>query len=150
MRFLSGALVVTLGLGVVSAGVTVAAQGQRVTIAQNEAAMKEIQQNMGAMNKAIKSNDLPSAQMAAETVMAQFTLVERFWTQHKKDDAVKLASTARQGANDVIAAIKAGDQMKAQMAAGNIQGTCKQCHGLYREGTPQEGFRLKADAGIAD
>jgi hypothetical protein len=25
--------------------------------------------------------------------------------------------------------------------------TCKQCHGTYREGTPQEGFRIKADAG---
>jgi cytochrome c556 len=74
--------------------------------------------------------------------------VERFWTQHKKDDAMKLAATARQGASDVVAATGAGDQMKAQMAAGNLGGTCKQCHGTYREGTPQEGFRIKADAGI--
>ena len=150
MRFLSGAVVVTLGLGVVCAGVTVAAQGQRVTIAQHEAAMKQVGQSNGAMQKAIKSNDLPAAQKEAETLLAQFTLAERFWTQHKKDDAMKLAATARQGATDVIAAIKAGDQMKAQMAAANLGGTCKQCHGTYREGTPQEGFRLRADAGITD
>jgi cytochrome c556 len=148
MRFLSGAVVVTLGLGVVSAGV-VTAQG-RVTIAQNEAAMKQVQQSMGAMGKLIKANDLAAAQKEAETLVTQFTLVERFWTQHKKDDAMKLAMTARQGATDVIAAIKAGDQMKAQMAAGNIQGTCKQCHGVYREGNAKEGFNLKADAGITD
>jgi cytochrome c556 len=149
MRFLSGAIVVTLGLGVVCAGVTVAAQGQ-VTIAQNEAAMKQIGQSNGAMQKLIKANDLAAAQKEAETLVTQFTLVERFFTQHKKDDAMKLAATARQGATDVVAAIKASDQMKAQMAAGNIGGTCKQCHGMYREGNPQEGFRIKADAGITD
>lgn len=149
MRFLSSAVFVTLGLGVVCAGVSVAAQG-RVTIAQNEAAMKQIGQSNGPMQKALKSGDLAAAQKEAETLVTQFTLVERFWTQHKKDDAIKLAMTARQGAADVVAAIKAGDQAKAQMAAGNLGGTCKQCHGTYREGTQQEGFRLKADAGITD
>ena len=149
MRFLSSAVFVTLGLGVVCAGVSVAAQG-RVTIAQHEAAMKQIGQSNGAMQKLIKAGDLAMAQKEAETLLTQFTLAERFWTQHKKDDALKLAQTARQGAADVVAAIKASDAAKAQMAAGNLGGTCKQCHGTYREGTPQEGFRLKADAGIAD
>jgi hypothetical protein len=30
------------------------------------------------------------------------------------------------------------------MAGGNATATCKQCHGMYREGNPQEGFRFKA------
>jgi hypothetical protein len=34
--------------------------------------------------------------------------------------------------------------MKAAMAAANVGGTCKQCHGLYREGDAQTGFRIKA------
>jgi hypothetical protein len=118
-----------------------------VTVEQLETAMKQIAQSNGAMQKLIKANDLMAAGKEAQTLVTQFTLVERFWTQHKKDDAVKLAMTARQGATDVAAATGAGDQMKAQMAAGNIGGTCKQCHGLYREGSPQEGgFRIKADA----
>ncbi len=33
--------------------------------------------------------------------------------------------------------------MKAQTAADNILGACKQCHGMYREGDAQSGFRIK-------
>lgn len=144
MRFVSSAVLVTLALGGVCAGVA----AQAVTVEQHEAAMKQIAQSNGAMQKLIKANDLAAAGKEAQTLVTQFQLVERFWTQHKKDDAVKLASTGLQGANDVVAAVKAGDQAKAQMAAGNLGGTCKQCHGTYREGNPQEGFRIAASAGI--
>jgi len=148
MRF-SSAVLLTIGLGVVCAGVA-QAQAERVTIAQHEAAMKQIAQANGALGKLVKANDLAAATTQAKTLSTQFALVERFWTQHKKEDAIKLAQTAKMGADEVAAATAAGDQMKAQMAAGNIGGTCKQCHGMYREGTPQEGYNLKADAGIAD
>jgi cytochrome c556 len=148
MRFLSSAAALAICLGL--AGAAVSAQAGRVTIEQHEAAMKIIAQNNGAMQKAIKSNMLADAAKNAEALSKAFMQVEQFWTQHKKEDAIKLAQTARTGTADVLAAIKAGDQMKAQMAAGNIGGTCKQCHGMYREGDPQTGFRLKADAGITD
>jgi cytochrome c556 len=147
MRFLSSAVLLTVGLGI--AGGSVAGQAPApVTIEQHEAAMKQMATANGAMQKAIKSNMLADAATQAETVATQFAIIERFWTQNKKDDAVKLAQQARQGAIDTAAAAKAGDQMKAQMAAGNIGGTCKQCHGTYREGDPQTGYRIKADAGI--
>ncbi len=148
MRLVSSAILVTLTLGGVCAGLSAQAPGQTVTIEQHEAAMKQIAQSNGAMQKLIKANDLMAAGKEAQTLVTQFTLVERFWTQNKKDDAMKLAAAARQGASDVVAATGAADQMKAQMAAANLGGTCKQCHGTYREGTPQEGFRIKADAGI--
>ena len=122
--------------------------GANVTIEQHEAAMKQITQANGALQKLIKANDLMGAAMQAETLAAQFTTVEQFWTQRAKPDAVKLAQTARQGAMEAAAAAKAGDQMKAQMAAGNTGGTCKQCHGMYREGDAQTGFRIAASAGI--
>ena len=70
--------------------------------------------------------------------------MERFFTQYNKADAVTLAQTGRTGATDVAAAAAAGDQMKAMMAAGNLGGTCKQCHGLYREGDATAGYRIKA------
>jgi cytochrome c556 len=145
MRFLSSAVLLTVGLAVASAAAQAPAP---VTIEQHEAAMKQMATANGAMQKAVKSNALADAATQAETVAAQFAIIERFWTQNKKDDAIKLAQTARQGAMDVAAAAKAGDQMKAQMAAGNIGGTCKQCHGTYREGDPQTGYRVKADAVI--
>jgi cytochrome c556 len=125
-----------------------AAAGAQVTIAQHEAAMKQMAQANGALQKAIKSNTLADAATQAETVAAQFAIIERFWTQRNKPDAVKLAQTARQGAMDAAAAAKAGDQMKAQMAAGNLGGTCKQCHGTYREGDATAGYRIAASAGI--
>jgi cytochrome c556 len=142
MRFLSSAVLLTAVLGASLVAQTT------VTVEQHEAAMKQIAQANAALGKAIKSNTLADAATQAETLGTQFALVERFWAQHKKDDAVKLAQTARQGAMDTAAAAKAGDQMKAQTAALNIGGTCKQCHGTYREGNPQEGFRIAASAGI--
>ena len=110
--------------------------------------MKGIQQAMGAMNKNLKGAMLTEAAANAEELGKLFAQVEQFWTRNKKDDAIKLSQTARAGAMAVATAAKAGDAAAAQMAAGNIQGTCKQCHGVYREGNAQEGFRLKADAGV--
>jgi cytochrome c556 len=127
-----------------------AAAVARVTIEQHEAAMKQIAQANGALQKAIKGNALADAATQAQTLATQFEIVERFWTARSKPDAVKLAQTGRQGAMDAAAAAKAGDQMKAQMAAGNVGGTCKQCHGTYREGDAQTGFRIAASAGITN
>ena len=110
--------------------------------------MKQIAQANGALGKLVKANDLMAATVQAETLATQFALVEQFWTQRNKPDAVKLAQTARMGATDAAAAAKAGDQMKAQLSAGNIGGTCKQCHGTYREGDATTGFRIAASAGI--
>jgi hypothetical protein len=122
--------------------------GANVTIAAHEAAMKQIATANGGLQKALKSSDMPGATTQAETLAAQFAIVENFWTQRAKPDAVKLAQTARQGAADTLAAIKAGDSAKALMAAGNIGGTCKQCHGTYREGDATAGYRIAASAGI--
>jgi cytochrome c553 len=63
-----------------------------------------------------------------------FTTIETFYTQRNKPDAVKLAQTAKTGAQDAAAALKAGDTMKAQMSLATTQATCAQCHKMYREG----------------
>jgi cytochrome c553 len=54
------------------------------------------------------------------------------------------AQSAQQGFSEAATAAAAGDGMKAMMAAGNATANCKQCHGMYREGNPQEGFKFKA------
>jgi cytochrome c556 len=113
-------------------------------VAQHEMAMKSISQANGALQKAIKSNALADAGKQAQELATLFGEVERFWQQNNKPDAVTLAQTARTGATEVAGAAAAGDQMKAMMAAGNLGGTCKQCHGLYREGDPKTGYNIKA------
>jgi cytochrome c556 len=144
MRIVLGAVILAVGLGA-AIGAQVAAP---VTVEQHEAAMKMIAQTNGALQKNIKGNMLTEATANAEELGKLFAQVEQFWTRNKKDDAIKLAQTARAGAMAVATAAKAGDQMGAQMAAQNIGGTCKQCHGVSREGSAQEGYRIKADAGV--
>ena len=134
-----------------SASTVVIAQGGKaapVTVEQHAATMKMIQQNMGAANKALKGGDAAAATPAAEALVTAFTTIETFYTERNKPDAIKLAQTAKTGAQDVVAALKAGDTMKAQMSLGNTQATCKQCHGMYREGDAQTGFKFNAASGI--
>jgi hypothetical protein len=119
-----------------------------VTIEQHAAAMKQIGQAVPAAGKALKGGDTATATTNVEIVATQFATIETFYTQRMKPDAVKLAQTARTGAADTLAALKAGDAMKAQMSLANTQGTCKQCHGMYREGDAQTGYKFNAASGI--
>ena len=122
--------------------------GAPVTIEQHAAAMKQIQQAIGAANKALTGADTATATTNVQTLATQFATIETFYTQRNKPDAVKLAQTARTGAADTLAALKAGDAMKAQMSLANTQGTCKQCHGMYREGDAATGYKFNAASGI--
>lgn len=105
-----------------------------MTVAEHSATMKVIAQNVQAAGKALKGGDAAAATPAAEALATAFGRIETFYTQRRKPDAVKLAQTARTGAQDTVAALKAGDTMKAQMALGTTQATCAQCHKMYREG----------------
>jgi len=123
--------------------------GAPVTIEQHAAAMKQIQQAIGAANKALTGADTATATTNVQTLATQFATIETFYTQRNKPDAVKLAQTARTGAADTLSALKAGDVMKAQMSLGNTQGTCKQCHGMYREQDPTTKlYKFNAASGI--
>ena len=106
----------------------------RVTVAEHAATMKTIAQSVGAAGKALKGADTATATTSVQTLATSFATIETFYTQRMKPDAVKLAQTARSGAQDALAALKAGDAMKAQTALGTTQGTCAQCHKMYREG----------------
>jgi cytochrome c556 len=119
-----------------------------VTIEVHSATMKQIAASNGALGKMIKSNDLMGAATEAANLSNLLATIERFYTQRNKPDALKLAQTARAGANDTAAAAKAGDQMKAQMAAGTIAPTCGACHKMYREGGGAAPYAFNAASGI--
>jgi len=142
MRRLFGVLI--LGL-FVSAGYVLQAQAP-LTPADYPAKMKAAAQANGELQKALKAGVAADAVAPAKTASAAFADIENFWKAQKKDDAVKLAAQARTGFADAAAAAAKGDAMAAQMAAGNALATCKQCHGLYREGDAQTGFKFKAGA----
>jgi len=122
-----------------------AGAGAQVTIAAHEAAMKTIQQANGALGAAMKMMDLPGVQAQAKILATQFQLVENFWTQRAKPDAIKVAAGARAGAMTISTA---ADIAAAQAAQPAVGGACKQCHSVYREMDPAGGFRIAASAGI--
>lgn len=111
-----------------------AAPAARITVAEHAATMKTIAQSVGAAGKALKGGDTATATTNVETLATSFARIETFYTQRTKPDAVKLAQTARSGAQDALAALKAGDAMKAQTSLAATQATCAQCHKMYREG----------------
>ena len=147
MRILTGIVVLALGFSVAAATSTTAAGGgaaaQQMTEADYDALMKKVGPTNGAMRKKIMGNMLADAAKDAQTLATLFGDVERFWTQHKKQDAMKWAAEARKFATETAGAAAAGDQMKTQQAADNLVGDCKQCHGTYREGSQEAGFRIK-------
>jgi cytochrome c556 len=151
MRILTGVVVLALGFSISCAGRTSTASGAgggsaaqaRMTEADYDAIMKKVGPTNGGMRKAIMSNQLADAGKNAQTLATLFGDVERFWTEHKVMDAAKIAAEARRNATETAGAAAAGDQMKTQMAADNLLGQCKQCHGMYREGSQEAGFRIK-------
>ena len=122
-----------------------AAAGAQVTIAAHEAAMKTIATANQALGAAIKGGDLPGVQAQAKILATQFQVVENFWTQRAKPDAIKVAAGARAGAMTMSTA---ADIAAAQAAQPQVGGACKQCHSVYREMDPAGGFRIAASAGI--
>jgi len=134
-------------------GAAIAAQGgrsagaqaaARMTPEQLDGAMKTISVTNAALGMKLMSNDLPGAAKDAQTLATAFADVERFWAQANKADAVKLAQQARIAASESAAAATAGDAARAAASRSNMTGTCKQCHGVYREGDAQAGYRIKA------
>jgi len=141
------------GAGARTGGAATAPQGgggagpqaaARMTPEQLDNAMKTINTTNAALGMKLMSNDLPGAAKDAQTLASTFAEVERFWAQASKADAVKLAQEARMAASESAAAATAGDGMKAAAARSNMTATCKQCHGVYREGDAQTGYRIKA------
>ena len=108
--------------------------------------MKANAQAAGALNKAIGSGAYADARMQVATLRQNFTSLQAFWMDKKKDDAVAILKdgVARLEALDKVLAAPTVDQMLAQAAAKEFAGnTCGACHKLYREGDAQSGFRFK-------
>ena len=131
-------------LTIVSCGVV----GAQANLSSDDHAklMKANAQAAGAMNKAIGSGAFADARMQVATLRQNFTSIQAFWMDKKKDDALAIVKDGltRLDALDKILGATTIDQMAAQAAAKEFGGnTCGACHKLYREGDAQTGFRFK-------
>ncbi len=103
------------------------------------AAMKAVNASNRPMNMAIQAKDVAAASAEAAKIAAGFDTILAYWTAKKADDAIKLATTARDAAK-TIASAKDSDAQSA--AAMQLRGTCQGCHSAHRGGTPPN-FEIK-------
>jgi hypothetical protein len=112
--------------------------------AQDEAAysalMKATPPQVNAIRAAIMANDNAKVATEATKLADMFQQVSDFWTKKQKDDAVKMAQSARDAAKEIGAAKDADAQNAAVM---KLQGTCGGCHRVYREGTAPN-YKIKS------
>ena len=107
--------------------------------------MKSNAQNMAGTNKAIMSGAFADAKTSLATVRGNFMALQTFWTEKKKDDAVMIVKTGLANIDtlDKLLSAPTVDQPGALAQAKMIQGACGACHGAYREGDAQTGFKIK-------
>jgi len=140
MRILLGVVMFSVAL----AGAMVSAQGGAISVETYEGWMKNSGTANTALRMKIMNNQAAAIAPEAKQLAQIFADAEKFWAQNKKADAVKWSQDATRFFTEAAAAAAAGDGAKATMAANNAAASCKQCHGSYREGNAQTGFRIKA------
>jgi len=127
-------------------GAVVIAQSKITTTEEYAKVMKSNAQANGASNKAIGSGAYADARTQLATLRQNFTMLQGFWTEKKRDDAIGILKdgVTRIDALDKMLSAATVDQAAAQAAAKELAGnTCAACHKLYREGDNQTGFRFR-------
>ena len=127
-------------------GVAGVAQTKIATVEEYAAVMKSNAQSFPATNKAIASGAYADAKTQLATVRGNFMALQAFWTEKKQDGAVGIVKDGLTKIDALDKLLSAGtvDQMAAQAAAKEVQGSCGACHKQYREGDNQTGFKFKA------
>ena len=124
-------------------GLTALANEKPTTEFQN--IMKSNAATNGAMGLRahITAKDYDAIAKDAATFKENFSKIEAFWTQKKVDDAIKLAKTGHEAAEDLDKAAKAKDDAAIMAAQMKIGGTCGGCHMAHREQLPDKTFEIK-------
>ena len=102
--------------------------------------MKAVNPSVRAANAAIAAKDNAAVATEANKLAVIFDQVLGYWTTKKTDDAIKLATTARDAAK-ALAAATDSDSQTASLKT--LQGTCGQCHSAHRESAGPGQFNIK-------
>jgi hypothetical protein len=101
-------------------------------LAQYQTWMKSAVAANTAAKAAIAAKDNSAVADSAKKLSESFDQIAKFWEKKHKDDAVKLAETARDAGKSLASATSPEDQTAALQKVG---GTCRGCHQVYREGS---------------
>jgi cytochrome c556 len=109
--------------------------------------MKAVGQANGAVRKGVEASNAEIVKTNTAILAKAFADTEAFWKKRGKEDAVKIAQTARAAVDglDKSAAMGNWNEAKKQVAALGQQ--CQSCHGTFRERLEDGSFAVKKDTG---
>ena len=110
---------------------------QDADVAKYQASMKAAAGAVNAARTAVTAKDSAAIKENAGKAADAFGDLAKFWSGKHKDDAQKFAETARD-ASKALAAASTPEEQNA--ALQSIQGTCRGCHTIYRDGTNIKGL----------
>ena len=105
--------------------------------------MKTVASTNGTLRKNVEAKMGDAAAADADKIAGAFKQITAFWEKRGAADAVAAAQKAATAAGDISTAAKAGNWDQASGAVMALGGTCGGCHRAHREGTAQEGFKIK-------
>jgi mono/diheme cytochrome c family protein len=115
--------------------------------AQDDAAYKEAMKSVNAaaggraapLTAAINAKDTAAAAAEGKKIEAGFDTILAYWKAKNVEDAITLATTARDAAKTIADSTDADAQAAA---AQKLRGTCNACHMAHRGGMPPN-FEIK-------
>ena len=110
-------------------------------------AMKAVGGANGAVRKGVDGSNAEIVKQQTAILAKAFAETEAFWKKRGKDDAVKMAVTARTAVDGIEKAAAAGNWNDAKTHMATLGQQCQSCHGVYRERLEDGSFAVKKDAG---
>ncbi|MCU1329889.1 MAG: hypothetical protein JWN34_5259 [Bryobacterales bacterium] len=105
---------------------------QNADLAQYQTWMKTGVAAQRAMMAGVTAKDAGAIKENSAKGAEAFDSIAKYWGTKQKPDAVKFAEDARDASKAVA---EATDEAGQQAALGKLQGTCRGCHTVYRNGS---------------
>lgn len=106
--------------------------------------MKGVGAANGALRKGIEGTNAELIKTNTEILADAFADTEAFWRGRGRDDAVKMAQTARTAAQAIGASAAKSNWGDVKTHAATLAQQCSSCHGAYRERLEDGSFAIKA------
>ena len=110
-------------------------------------AMKAVGQANGAVRKGVDGTNAEIVKTQTAILAKAFAETEAFWKKRGKEDAVKIAQTARTAVDGLEKAAAMGNWNDAKTHMTTLGQQCQSCHGTFRERLEDGSFAVKKDAG---
>ena len=109
--------------------------------------MKGVSAANGALRKGIDASSVELVKTNTAILAKAFADVEAFWKKRGKEDAVKIAQTAKAAVDGIDKAVASGNWSDAKTHNTTLGQQCQSCHGTFRERLEDGSFAVKKDPG---